>query len=203
MQKNLTRFFYAAFMIILSLTACTIKEDKEPLTESTDVEFLSTFFLVSNAKSFPVSSDINKCRSQVSEPCHKLIKRIDQARQKLLEMPHEVALAITLNQIHQYCKLEESPSLENEAKCSGPFSALYFFSTASDDKKIINSLSLLDKKLLEELFRTKRSWIFNRTELKLWEEFAELKLNGVWRDIFVEDLNQIAPNVFGLQLLEN
>ncbi|WP_444995356.1 hypothetical protein [Aliikangiella sp. IMCC44359] len=171
-------------------------------TASSDEEFLSAFFLVSNAKDFPNSANIEICSKKTDEACHKVLKQVERAKDELLKIPHEKALTLVLKQIHQYCKLENPLSLENEAKCSGAFSAIYYFNTSKDEKKIANSLKQLNQETLIQLLRNRRSWFFNRTEIPTWKEFAELKLSEPWKEIFLENLQKKSPQAFGLQLLD-
>ncbi len=202
MNNNSKHYFLFVLVAVVLLISCTEQTDKNALSTVVDDEFLSVFFLASNTKDFPGQGRLEVCRAKINEPCHKIIERIELAREKLLKMSHEKALLLVLEQIHQYCKLEKRATLKNESRCSGAFSAIYYFNSAADEKTIINSLSLLDEELLIELFRTRRSWVFNRTELKLWEEFAKVKLSSVWQDIFFEDLHQQTPIIFGLKLLD-
>jgi hypothetical protein len=69
-------------------------------------------------------------------------------------------------------------------------------------KKVIDSLTAMDDQLLMDMLRVRRSWVFNRSEKSLWEQFAEQKLQGVWKEIFLEDLHNQSPEIFGLKLLE-
>lgn len=201
MNNNSTHYLFFVLAILILLISCTENQNKKSSITSSDDEFLSTFFLVSNAKDFPNSANIDICRTKTDEACHKMLKQVEQAKNKLLKIPHEKALSLVLKQIRQYCKLENPLSLENEAKCSGAFSAIYYFNTSKDEKKITNSLKQLNQETLIQLLRNRRSWFFNRTEISTWKEFAELKLNEPWKEIFLEDLQQKSPSIFGLQLL--
>jgi hypothetical protein len=167
-----------------------------------DREFLANFFLVTNAKDFPNPANLAFCRDNIAASCHSLLSRVIQAKERLLQIPHDKALSIVLQQINQYCKPGVMSSVDKEAKCSGPFIAIYYFNSSKDEKRIIDSLTAIEDQLLMDMIRVRHAWVFNRREKSLWEKFAEQKLQGVWKEIFLEDLHNKSPEIFGLKLLE-
>ncbi len=199
-NSHIGKLFGGAFIIFL-LISCSGKSDESSLMQTDDTEFLSAFFLVTNGKDFPVLSTLEYCRNNADAYCHKALQRVLLARQRLKKLPHAEALSLVLQQIQNYCKQDTMRTIDEEAKCSGAFSAIYYFNSADDEKKIIETLSLVEDSQLTELFRMKHSWFFNRREITLWEKFAKLKLKGAWQEIFLENLHNRSPEVFGLQLL--
>jgi hypothetical protein len=193
---------FVLFSISLAVTSCSNKTSESSDKHLSDGEFVTTFFLVTNAKEFPSLTNLEFCRNNIEAPCHKLLRRVIQAKERLQQIPHDKALLLVLQQLNQYCKPDALLSVDKEAKCSGPFTAIYYFNSLKDEERIIDSLTAMDDQLLMDMLRVRRSWFFNRSEKKLWEKFAEQKLQGVWKEIFLEDLHNQSPEIFGLKLLE-
>lgn len=191
-----------ALAILPVISACNGENTAEVGTNAQGSEFLSAFYLVTNGREFPSAATIDVCRVKTDDPCHKTLLRVETARERLLSMPHNEALALVLEQITRYCTPSGISSHDGETKCSGAFSAIYYFNSAQDDKRITHVLASVEHGTLQRLLNNRRSWVFNRRDITSWEQFAEKNLDGVWRDMFLEDLRNQNPDDFGMQLLD-
>lgn len=181
------------------LSACT---SHKRTTSETTIDFRS-FYLVTNGAEFPSQDNIDICMRDQTMTCNDIVNRVLLAKEKLLSLPHKEALDALLEELSSTCDMNEWQSHNDlESRCSGAFTAIYYFNSASDDKLIIESLVRMDRQSLQNLMRARQSWAHNRVNREPWIDFATNALEEPFRELFLERLNNERPDVIGLQLLK-
>lgn len=183
----------------LMLSACI--SHKRTTSKST-IDFRS-FFLVTNGAEFPSQGNIDICMENQTLTCNDIVNTVLLAKDQLLSLPHKEALDALLEELSSTCDMNKwQRNNDFESRCSGAFTAIYYFNSVSDDKLIIDSLLSMDRQSLQNLMRARRAWVYNRTNKEPWIDFATNALEEPPRELFLERLNNERPDVIGLQLLE-
>ena len=196
-MKLVKKLLHFRVLVFLTLCSCSsVSSDK-----SAGLDF-TKFYLVTNGSEFPTRYTLEKCTRDENLSCYQTLNYVKSEHLKLKNIPNKKALSATLDALKSNCIEARWVKDDSEAICSGAFTAIYYFNPKESDEKIIKVLSGVDRGVLEQLLRYRRSWISNRQNKSAWEGFAKTTLSESYRDVFLEALNSESDELTGLALLD-
>ena len=197
------RLNWVLFVLLLFMLA-SCKGDKPPVApEESYHEIYESLYLVTNGLEYPANREsVEFCRAHPEDPCYKTLHLVENAKAKLLALPHTPALTASLRTIVQYCPdIPQSP-LPKERWCQGALTSLYFFNDPKDDASIIRMLNNISDASLVRVFYLDSAWYNNRSDVESFLDLAGKRMTGVRKDVQLARFRRIDIIAQGLSLLE-
>lgn len=160
-----------AFLLLL-ISACDNKEDNTSAKINIDYPSVyKSLWLVHNGKDYPGSRQgLELCQQYNNESCLDMIRRVKSGVYLLKRLEPNETLSHILQTMQQHCSKEV---IESQRLCVGANNALFYFNTAEQDQKIIQSISKLGPYAWELIFSTERNWFHNRPNIKPWLQLID------------------------------
>ena len=123
---------------------------------------VSGLYLGKHGKEYPYYQfALDRCMEYQYQPCLEAYQIVENAKEKILSIPDELALATILNMIQESCDSEDE--IQANYVCHGSIMALYFYSNADFDRKILSSIKSYPMSIQNIIFNNNFAWFQNRT----------------------------------------
>lgn len=177
-------------------------------------EVFSELGSLQNYTDFPSTPErLNACFKDSNPICWKTYSRLRKATLELFDHGPEVALQRTLRAISEECRApaqDRRKLLSPWQTCYGAVSSFYFFSSDSEDHRIVETLRKLDPSILWNVFVESKGysgdWTANRPDPKLWIQFlgalTVLDKDVVGRQGYMNVFSHPAKPHTGIMLLD-
>lgn len=170
-------------LLLVLVTIAPIVAHSGGNKENPIYEIFGGLRLVYQGIDFPANiQTLQYCRKQKDKNCLSTYSQALKGKKKLLELPHDDALNLTLETIKSRCSQPYWDS-DEIGGCDGANAALYFFNSIDDDEKIRlffkHQNATLQYRMLD--FMSIYEWIANRPDKKKWVEIVK-KMNHLTQD---------------------
>jgi hypothetical protein len=149
-------------------------------------EIFNGLRLVHYALEFPRSREsLDKCKKYNNERCLNNFEQAKLAMHQLLNAKHQEALMLTLDTVTEHCGM---PEIGIDNLCPGATTALAFFNSENDDKKLLSFLSESTDVALQNIFKMNLEWLYVRKDKSIWSKWVN-------RSRLNDDTKQMLVNV--------
>jgi hypothetical protein len=167
-----------------------------------------------NYQEFPSTPDrLDACFKEHNMKCWKLFSCLRSATVRIFDQGDEVAFQRTLRAVGDQCKAPVRAGkglLSPWQGCHGAVSSFYFFSTESEDRRIVEYLSTLDPAVQWNVFVESKGytgdWTANRPDKERWIRFLEslsvLDKDSAGRQGYINVFSHPAKPHTGINLLD-
>jgi hypothetical protein len=123
------------------------------------------------------------------------------AMNQLLSSPHQEALELTLKTVKEHCG---KPEIGIDSLCPGATTALVFFNSEIDDKKLVSFLSESKDIVLKNVFEMNLEWLYARKDKNIWDKWInESRLNNDTKQMLINALRSKKPNLLATDILHS
>lgn len=126
--------------------------------------------LIHYALDFPRSDEsLERCKKYHDKACLENFALAKSAKRQLFSVSHQEALTLTLHTIEKECAM---PEIDIENLCPGAITAIGFFLSEEDDKKLIAFLTNTEGLVVQRVFDMNGEWLYFRKNKSIWKNWV-------------------------------
>jgi len=150
----------------------TIYLDEQDITTSLQSSF-DKIYLAKYGLNYPHSKKtLSRCVKYNDTQCLNTHQKVLDGKSTILSLPSDAALNTTLDIIKKSC-VSKDQNVANFT-CYGGIMSLYFYSTAAQDKKIIERVKQYPREVRNILFNNDFFWYHNRQDNQMWINYLSI-----------------------------